>query len=266
MNTGPESNLTVGLVTIATGRYTEFVPALVASARQHLVGLGPVFVLSDADVIDADVTLLPWGHMPWPLPTLLRYRAFGQYAEALSSVDMLLYTDADMLFVDTVDIRNATGLIAVQHPGFVHAPTAELPYERRAASTAHVARGEEGSYFCGGVQGGRTDAYLAAAAAIDAAIATDQANEVTAVWHDESQWNRYLLDHPAAMQLDSTYCTPDVNRTPATKILAITKDHAYFRELSVLQRGQHLVNRMLFSARLRARRVKHRIAGPSIGS
>ena len=248
----------MGLVTIATGRYTEFVPALVASAREHLVGLGPVFVLTDVEEVDADVTILPWGHMPWPLPTLLRYRAFGQYSEAFSTVDVLLYTDADMLFVDTVDVRNVNGLIAVQHPGFVDAVAAELPYERRIASTACVVRGDQGTYFCGGVQGGRVADFLAAAAAIDAAVAIDEANRITATWHDESHWNRYLIDHPAATRLGAEYCTPDINRTAQSRILAVTKDHAYFRELSPLQRMQRFAARIRFSIALRLRRLLRR--------
>ncbi len=245
----------MGLVTIATGRYTEFVPALIASAREHLVGLGPVFVLTDAEAIDADATILPWGHTPWPLPTLLRYRAFGQYAQAFSAVDVLLYTDADMLFVGTVDVRHATGLIAVQHPGFVGAEPNELPYERRSTSTACVARGDEGIYFCGGVQGGRVENYLEAAAAIDAAVAADEANGITATWHDESHWNRYLIDHPAATRLGAEYCTPDTQRTAQSRILAVTKDHAYFRELSPLQRVQRFAARIRFSIALRLRRL-----------
>lgn len=223
----------VGLVTIATGRYIEFLPALVASAREHLVGLGPVFVLTDAEGarLPGDVTILPWGGMDWPLPTLLRYRAFGQYAAQLSTVDVLLYTDADMLFVGDVDIRDAGGLLAVRHPGYVTTALARLPYERRSASTAGVPQGSGSAYFCGGVQGGRASAYLAAAAAIDDGIAVDERNGVMAAWHDESHWNRYLVDHPAAIQLGSEYCTPDVDRTSTSRILALTKDHATFRSL-----------------------------------
>lgn len=252
--------MTVGLVTIATGRYIEFVPNLVASARTYLHELGPVFVLTDADHVDmtGDVRVLPWGRMAWPLPTLLRYRAFSQYAEELSSVDVLLYTDADMQFVGPVDVSAATGLIAVQHPGFVSAPAADLPYERRSSSTACVPRGLERRYFCGGVQGGATSRYLAASAAIDAAIAQDEANGITAVWHDESQWNRYLLDHPADLELGMEYCTPDVARTTESRILAITKDHAYFRELTGLQRAIRFANRIAFSIALRVRRLARR--------
>lgn len=229
---------TVGLVTVATGRYVDFVPPLIASARRHLIGLGPVFVLSDATNLaaDGDVRLLPWERMDWPLPTLLRYRAFAKYATELSAVDVLLYTDADMLFVGEVDIRYALGLIAVQHPGYVNTSTDRLPYERRAVSTACVQRGSGAHYFCGGVQGGRSDAYLNAASQIDAGIATDQAAGVMAKWHDESHWNHFLVDHPASTQLSADYCTPDVEQTTDSRILAITKDHAHFRELSGWQR------------------------------
>lgn len=237
MTTSPDDAI-VGLVTIATGRYIEFIPPLVASARRHLVGLGPVFVLSDAEELDlpGDVRLLPWGRMEWPLPTLLRYRAFLKYAGPLETADVLLYTDADMLFVDDVDIRSAKGLIAVRHPGYVNSVASDLPYERRRSSMACVERGAERAYFCGGVQGGRTHRFLEAAATIDAAIAEDQARNITAAWHDESHWNRYLISNRAELELDASYCTPDVARTESSKILAITKNHAYFRDYDLRQR------------------------------
>lgn len=250
---------TVGLVTMATGRYIEFIPALVASARQHLVGLGPVFVLTDATEIGGagEVRILPWEKLDWPLPTLLRYRAFTQYAQQLSEVDVLLYTDADMLFVGDVDIRDAAGLIAVRHPGYVNTAPADLPYERRTTSTACVPPGQGVAYFCGGVQGGCTAAYLEAAAEIDSAIAADQSKGVTAVWHDESQWNRYLLDHPASTQLGAEYCTPDVNRGDSSRILALTKDHAYFRDYTRMKRVTLWILHASHGVARRARRIPH---------
>lgn len=240
MTHSDEDSPVVGLVTIATGRYVEFIPALVESARQHLVGLGPVFVLTDAAEIGGagEVRILPWEKLDWPLPTLLRYRAFTQYAQQLSEVDILLYTDADMLFVGEVDVRAVTGLIAVRHPGYVQTALERLPYERRAESTAYVPAGSGQHYSCGGVQGGRATEYLAAAAVIDTGIAADQAKNVMAKWHDESHWNHYLTVHPAQMQLSALYCTPDTERTPEARILAITKDHAHFRELNSWARAQ----------------------------
>lgn len=229
-----ESAPIVGLVTVATGRYVDFLPPLVESARKHLIGLGPVYVLTDTKQLESagDVRILEWPRMEWPLPTLLRYRAFCQYAPALSEVDVLLYTDADMLFVGDVDVRAATGLIAVRHPGYVDTPVKHLPYERRETSSACVPPEAGAAYFCGGVQGGLTSAYLAAAADIDGRIAQDQAQDVMAAWHDESHWNKHLTLHPAEMQLGDEYCTPDTDRTSSSRILAITKDHAHYRNLS----------------------------------
>jgi len=64
---------------MATGRYQRFLPELVDTARRHVVGLERVFVLSERrpslDSGDLPVVWLPWGHAPWPLPTLMRYSA-----------------------------------------------------------------------------------------------------------------------------------------------------------------------------------------------
>jgi histo-blood group ABO system transferase len=80
------------------------------------------------------------------------------------------------------------------------------------------------------VQGGRPAAYLAAVEAIAAAVDEDAARGITAVWHDESHWNRYLVDHPPDVELSPAYCTPEGSRMPFShRILALTKDHAAMR-------------------------------------
>lgn len=67
---------------------------------------------------------------------------------------------------------------------------------------------------------------------MDRAVAEDETNGLVAVWHDESHWNRYLLDHPPDVELPPSYCSPEgwpVDE-PA-RILALRKDHAAIRGL-----------------------------------
>ena len=62
-----------------------------------------------------------------------------------------------------------------------------------------------------------------------AQIDDDASRGITAIWHDESHWNRYLIDHPPEVALPPTYCCPESWSMAGRKILALDKDHAAMR-------------------------------------
>lgn len=240
----------VCLVTMATGRYHAFLPSMVESAFDHLKGLETVCVLAEQPrpVSGHEMLWLPWGHFPWPYPTLLRYRAMSSYAHTLGSFDFVLYTDVDMLFVGDVDVDDVHGILAVQHPGHVGRDVNDFPYERRPESNSYIAPGDGKLYYCGGVQGGSANAYLAACSTIAGRIDDDLLQRTIPVWHDESAWNRYCLDHPPDTVFGPEYCTPDTARQSSSRILALSKNHDHYREVPIHERIRSL-----------GRRVAHRL-------
>jgi len=152
--------------------------------------------------------------MPWA--TLMRYHLFLQQEEYLKKFDYLYYIDVDMLFVAPVGDEILSGLVATQHPGYAFAPPAPdperespffLPFERNPQSRAFIPSPRY--YFAGGFQGGETAKYLEAMWACRRAIDADFEINYIAMWHDESHWNRYLIDHPPTKILDPSYCYPD---------------------------------------------------------
>lgn len=233
----PHERRRVSLVIIATGRYDRFLPSLVASARTHVVSLHRVFVLADVrPPTSLGVTWLPWGHVGWPYPTLLRFRAISAYADELSDTDILVYVDVDMLFTGEVDLTRVDGLVAVQHPGFVSTHPSAFPYERRPESRVHILEGSGTHYLAGGVQGGAVASYLLACSAMSAWVQQDLAAGVVPVWHDESVWNKWCLENPPSSLLDPTYCTPEPQRGAGTRIVALDKNHDVIREVPMPQR------------------------------
>jgi hypothetical protein len=92
------------------------------------------------------------------------------------------------------------------------------------------------SYFAGGVQGGKTTVYLEAAFKMSQWIRQDLAKSIVPVWHDESIWNRYLIDSSSQQIFSADYCCPDTAISEASRIIAITKNHAYYRD----GRGKYL--------------------------
>lgn len=247
---------TVGLLVVATGPYQRFIPGLVSSARRHLVGLDRVFILADIPPAELDVSVvwLPWGHLPWPYPTLLRYRAFDAYREVLGQVDVLLYVDVDSIFVADLDIRNVSGLLAVDHPGYIGVARADLPYERRNSSVCSVGPDEGDRYFCGGIQGGGASAYLEASSTLAALVQEDVSRGLVPLWHDESAWNRLCVSFPPTMVLGPEHCSPEHVHNPDAVIVALDKDHDSLREVPRLRRHVRRTRRMVgrVSYRMRA--------------
>ena len=252
----------VALIVVATGLYGRFLPDLISSATKHVTGLHRVFVLSDERPPSDDfATWLPWGHLPWPYPTLLRYRAISAYADTLRDSDVLVYVDVDMLFTGEVDLREPNGLISVIHPGFEKAAPADFPFERREASRVSVRPGQGANYFAGGVQGGTTEAYLEACAAMAGWVQEDLDRDVIPVWHDESVWNRWCIDHPPSFVLDSVYCTPEGQRDARTRIVALDKNHDVLRQTPALTVWRRRLDMVRRKARSRSVRVLRRALG-----
>lgn len=254
----------MSLVVIATGRYRSFVPGLVTGARTYLGGLDRVFVLSDSrPPADSGVTWLPWGHMPWPYPTLLRYRAMTAYAASLAESEVLMYLDVDMRLQRPIELPRVQGLLAVEHPGFVGAMPETLPFERRPESMSFIEPGVGGAYFAGGVQGGTSVAYLTACAAIAKSIQTDLDRGIVPVWHDESAWNHYLTRNPPAAVLPASYCSPEYRQASDAFIIALDKNHDRLRQTPLKERTIRRLTALRNRARRGAIRSFKRFAGRS---
>jgi hypothetical protein len=194
----------LAILLIATGgeRYTKFVAPLVASLRENFPP-HDVILFTDSEEEFGGVTKAPWADLGWPGASLMRYHAFLSQEEALRGYEHLLYLDVDMLACQRVTEEElfSDGITAVIHPGYPGT------FERRRESTAYV-EGDP-AYYQGCLQGGRTDPFLEMCRVLAASIDADKAKGITAVWHDESHLNRYLLDHPPARALTPAYAYPD---------------------------------------------------------
>lgn len=229
----------VGICVIATGRYIDFVAPLIASAQERLLCdcavLWHIFTDADGQPEHPSVTYHFTPHSVWPGPTLHRHQTLLRAKNDLRRHTHLLMLDADMLIVGDVArecLPADGGLTATLHPGYVDTPPSRCPFERRTTSTACVPYSYQGRYYCGGVQGGATEKYLEACASITANIQRDSDGVVVAAWHDESHWNAWLALHePPEIVLSSDYCTPQWQRLdrPGARILALDKDHAFYR-------------------------------------
>jgi hypothetical protein len=172
------------------------------------------------------VTIIPTEPIEWPAPTLMRYHLFLQKEEELKDYDYVFYLDADMRVVQKVsDEILGKELTAAPHPGYVLNSRLIPPYEPNPESAAYIHRlgylgkDEKGNtrfipfYAAGGFQGGKSKLFIKAMKAMKASIDRDFNKNYTAIWNDESHWNKYLWDFQKKggdiTFLDVSYVYPD---------------------------------------------------------
>ena len=221
----------IGLLVMATGRYIQFVPPLIESARKYLCSNHQItfFVFTDGELPpEDDIICIPQTRRGWPYDTLMRFHAYAASKDLLLSQDYLFACDADMLFVSEVGDEILGERVATLHPGFVNNRGS---YETNAISTACVRSHEGKHYYAGGFYGGYASEVIKIAETCAENINEDlRQHNYIAVWHDESHWNRYCIDFPPTLVLTPTYCYPERWNLPyEKKILALDKNHSEFQ-------------------------------------
>ncbi|HRI32884.1 MAG TPA: hypothetical protein PLD02_03955 [Saprospiraceae bacterium] len=173
-------------------------------------------------------------HLPWPLITLLRYHYFTRFATALQDYDYLYYIDADMEAVNDIGPEILGTLVGCQHPGLWG--SRHLPYDPNVNSTSYFkdALQAYAKYYFGALQGGKRVDFLKMADILRQRIDQDLKKNYIALWHDESQMNKYFFENPPDVVLDKnqfahvdTWFGPV---TPNVKIRTLDKNHDAIRQ------------------------------------
>lgn len=225
----------IAFVAIATNKYINFLDNLLTSADEYFLINNHVeyIVLTNNNKkinTKRKLNFLKIEHEPWPAPTLKRYDYFYQYFEYLRTFDYIFYCDADMKFVDFVDVSILGDLVGTLHPGFFNSNPYNFTYERNPNSKAYVPYGQGLCYYAGGFNGGNSDTFLKMAKTIFEWKKIDESNNIIPVWHDESYMNRYMIDNPPSNILSPSYCYPESWNIPFKKILlALDKNHKEIR-------------------------------------
>lgn len=223
----------VGLLIMATGRYIEFVPPLITSARKFFCTSQKVtyFIFTDQstdNIIADDVKVIYQKRLGWPFDTMHRFLVYLKNWESLKDMDYFFACDADMRFVDTVGDDILGDLVGTRHPGYV---SKRGTYETNEISTACVKRNEGKCYFAGGFYGAKRQAFLKLLQTLTTNIDTDLKKKFIAIWHDESHLNRYFIDNPPNIILSPEYCYPESWELPYKKrLIALDKNHAEWRK------------------------------------
>ena len=230
--------MNICILTIATNKYIQFVERLYNNLEENFLNGHNLecLLFTEHDVETSDnVRVSQIEHEPWPMPTLKRYNYFVKEKEFISEFDYCFYFDVDMGIVDKVGDEVVSDLVATMHPYQSFYPKGERSYDRNPKSLAYVAPGDEGpNYYAGGFNGGSTKRFLEMSEVIADRVNKDLENDVIALWHDESQMNRYLIDNPPTLSLNPSYCFAEEQmKNPSypydPKIIALKKNHDELR-------------------------------------
>jgi hypothetical protein len=198
----------IGILYIATGKYIVFWKDFFTSCEQYFIpgSQKEYFVFTDASTFEfsanESVHTIPHKKLGWPYDTLMRFHVFSTIMEDLAAFDYIFFFNANMLFVNPVTAeeflpngKTDDGLLVTLHPGYFNQPVTAFPYEKeQSLSKAYVKAGEGNHYFMGGLNGGTKTAYLQLITSLKNNTQADLDNNIIAVWHDESQLNKYMLD------------------------------------------------------------------------
>lgn len=208
----------VGVCLVATGKYHQFLERVAKSCYSRFVKPHQLefFVFTDAissvpeEYSGCAVHRYFVERKGFPGDTLYRYHYMLKAEADLVRMDHIFYMDVDYWVCNPAETDKllVEGLVAVKHLHNLHPQPGRIKGspELNPASTACIPADKSMQfYFCGGFQGGSSGAYIQAMKDISAAIDTDDRNGVMAVWHDESHWNRYLVDHPPQTILSQSY-------------------------------------------------------------
>ena len=194
--------INVGVLLIATGNYHKFVEPFVLSAEKYFLPsiqknyhvFGDQHCLDRVDCEWDKLPIIPHyvEHLPFPLPTLLRFHRFLGASLEFSQYSHLCYSDVDNIWVDEVRPEEVlSDLSATLHCGYIGGGT---DFDMNPKSLAYMG-GENHAgacYYGGGFILGTPKEYFTMARWCATRINEDFKNNVIAKWHDESFINKYL--------------------------------------------------------------------------
>lgn len=221
----------IAILYICTGHYDVFWKDFYISYEKYFLPSSnkEYFVFTDSEKIYEEdqkkVHKIYQKSLGWPDNTLMRFHFFLKIEDELKKFDYIFFMNANCQCVDYVLEENflprKKGLLVVKHPGFYNRKPDEFAYDRNPESEAYIPFGYGKYYVCGGVNGGRTEAYLKMVRELKKRVDCDKRNDVIALWHDESQLNRYILENNDYEVREAEYCFPEGWEIPFSKRIIV---------------------------------------------
>ena len=236
----------LAVIFIGTSKYLNFLPDWYESCEKYLVPEHEkqYFVFTDGELegLPDNITQYQQEHLPWPYITLYRFATILKASEDIRNYDYLLFLDADMKVVDTVTpdvLFTNKSYIGVHHPCHFLGmqPHTQYPgaFETNSKSCAAISKDDDISiYWQGCLWGGKVPQVIEMMEELDRRIKDDETRDTIAIWHDESQLNKYFIENKSSVHtLSSSYAYPEVFSSSCNfepKIVHLAKDNSKYQQ------------------------------------
>ena len=237
---------TLAVIFIGTDKYLNFLPSWYESCEKNLVPSikKHYFVFTDGEMQDSPSNMSVYNHehQPWPYITLLRFDTILKAKEELQDYDWMLFIDADMQVVNEIDLDELVTdkkYIGVHHPcHYLKMPPHNQgtgAFETNPLSKAGIVDSDDTSiYYQGCVWGGRIPEVIQMMEELQKRIQEDLDNNVIAMWHDESQMNKFFAEVPNEVNvLTPSFAFPDDFSQHCDfepKIVHLSKDNSSYHK------------------------------------
>jgi hypothetical protein len=223
----------IGILYICTGKYKVFWKDFYLSCEKNFIPETEkhYFIFTDSPEIEfgdenKNITRIYQENLGWPDNTLKRYEMFLKIKENISSFDYIFFFNANIIFNEKITKEmflpnNEQNYVAAIHSGYFNKKINKYPYDRNPKSLAYIPNKIGDKYYQGAINGGRTKHFIEAISLINKNIKEDLKNGIVAKWHDESHWNKFLLDRKDVKILDSSFLYPEGKNIPFNKIILL---------------------------------------------
>ena len=197
----------VAITFIGTNKYLDFLPKYYENIEKYFLHNSEktIFAFTDGDLNDTPDNLKVYHqeHLEWPYITLKRFEIINKAREEIDKHDWLVFIDADALPVVEIteeEFFTDKPLFGVHHPchflGMEPHTQAPGAYDQNPNSEAYVdtSKGLPEVYYQGCFWGGKVPNVCAMIDELEARVNRDLEKDVVALWHDESQINKYFLE------------------------------------------------------------------------
>ena len=237
----------VAITFIGTNRYLDYLPKYYENIEKYFLPNSEKTILAftDGELNDTPDNLKVYHqeHLQWPYITLKRFEIINKARAVIDNMDWLVFLDADAIPVTTIteeEFLTDKPLFGVHHPchylGMDPHTKAPGAYEQNPKCEAYVdvSKSLPPVYWQGCLWGGKVPHVCAMIDELEARVNRDLENDIVAVWHDETQINRYFLERTQDVHTFSpSYAFPEVFESHCNfppKIVHLAKDNSVYQK------------------------------------
>lgn len=234
----------IGMLYICTGKYSAFWKEFYESFERYFLPNCEkhYFVFTDAEKLEYEdenknIHRFYQAGMPWPYPTLYRFKTFLQIEQELKKMDFLFFFNANMKAVKPVTeamilprSERREELLVAAHPCFFDKRPSQFPYDRNPRCSAFIPYWFGKVYVQGACIGGKTEAFLKMCHVLDRRTDKDLKKGIIPLWHDESHLNRYILENKRYRYISPSFIYPEGWELPFEPVIVYRAKNRYFDE------------------------------------